>query len=714
MKKELLLLLIVMSALSAFSQTARQQKPTGLLNTKKLADIKFTDESKSILREHRANSNLFPLNKEAKTSTITWQKISASMNIYGSLISFCKPLQWNDELNAVSFIHRKSPTYSVFPVPAANAESGAITAMVSLDCGTHWDSTALYVNDNFWGHHPGGAIYNPIGNTSISSAYIVGAGPTSGAGLQLWTGNWYASKKLGATNYNNIPSTVANAQQVIPTTPPFLPNIPARHDFAAYGFTATDDGKVRVLSLVRNDSTASDTAVMLMTGTFNNTNMVFDWSGNVFDPPTTIASDGTENWTSHPIMAWNEQGTVGYIVVMGSRSGNTGSNIGLQPIVYKTINSGSTWTLENGIDFNQAAYDGLKAKLWPINNNPNLVIPNFFWKEGFDATVDVNDKLHIFSSLVGHCSDHPDSIYFLNEWSGEKYIWPHTQGQSPCLYDFVYNGAGSSPAWSYMLIDSMSSEGPGTRMSDPGYPDNPWNADTAATQEKVGINARLQLSRTPDGKYLLYTWSESDTAFTDGQKKWNNLPNVKARLVDLKFGTQMAINKIDITSHTQSDVANSATCYFISPKFKIRAISATHISISVPITVSNSHPYSQSGTNTHWYSCAGLEFSKNILDPWNPNDTLGVFENNSVCVNSISIYPNPGSNKISVRTNTCQNNEIKLEILNSTGQVIEIADSQLMKRTGEVEIDVSNFVRGIYFVRVKTGRVTSAKKLIIE
>ena len=52
------------------------------------------------------------------------------MNIYGMVIPYSKPLQWNDELNAVSFIHRKSPTYTMNPPAASTAETGGIIAFV--------------------------------------------------------------------------------------------------------------------------------------------------------------------------------------------------------------------------------------------------------------------------------------------------------------------------------------------------------------------------------------------------------------------------------------------------------------------------------------------------------------------------------------------------------------------------------------------------------
>jgi len=709
MKKHVLLGSVLFAAISTFSQTGQRAKPTGLIDIKAIANAKFGIESASTTT--KANSikpNATPVNSGAKTSSITWQNISSSMNIYGMVIGFSKPLQWNDELNAVSFIHRKSPTYVISPVPATTAATGGILAMVSTDCGSSWDSTAVYANDNFWGRYPNGGIFNPTGNTDIANAYVVAAGPTTGA-AGGWIGNYYASKKLGT--YDNAPSTAPGAQQVMPTAPPFSTGVPSRHDFAAYNFASTDDGKVRILAGITDDGTTSDTAVMMMTGTFNSTTNTFDWAGRVFDAPTTIApSDNTENWISRPMMAWNEQGTVGYVVIIGSRLGATGSNVGFQPIVYKTTNSGSTWSLENGINFN-SGYNDVKSRIWPVSTDTTLFVPNFIWLEGMDCSVDANNKLHIFSSIVGQFSNDPDSMGFISTWTTEKYLWPHMVIEDgkpavhPYLYDFVYDGTATTPSWSHMLIDSMSSEGPGQRTTDRGYQDNPWDPDPSQSNQKVRVDAHIQMSRTPDGQHLLYTWSESDTAFTDNQKKWNNLPNIKARLYDVAAG-KLSPTEIDLTSGAQSDVANHAMFHFISPKFKLVSKSATTINVDLPTTTSNSSPYSQLTANKHWYTCAGMAFAR-------PLD-VGIAENSKNSVVNSSIFPNPAKNNATVNINLTNTSKVQVEVLNTMGQVVKTTQTQGQSGANSIRVDLSGLASGMYLVNVKVDNASSTKKLIVE
>lgn len=706
MKKKLLLGSALLIVISSFSQTTNKLRPNGSIDVRKLAETKYADNSNIA---NKNNSVKAAAQKSSKSSSSnSWQAISSSMNIYGVVVSFCKPLQWNDELDAVSFIHRKSPSYVMSPIPASNAETGGIVAMVSTNCGASWDSTAIFSNDNFWGRYPSGAIYNPALNTNINNSYIVGAGPTTGPGNVTWIGNYYASKKLGAGMYNNAPSTISNAVQIMPTASPFSANVPSRHDFTAYNFAATDDGKMRVLAGIRDDVADGDTAVMLMTGTFNNG--VFEWAGKVFDPPTTIApNDGVENWVFRPMMAWNETGNVGYVVIIGSRIGATLSESGLQPIVYKTINSGLSWTLESGINFNSPSYDKLKRKLWHVDANENLVVPNFLSLEGIDCAVDINNKLHIFTTLVGHVSTDPDSLNHISQWTSENYLWPHMEIAAggaaihPYLYDFVYDGTNASPAWSNILVDSMSSEGAGERSIDGGFQDNPWDGDPATNNDKIRTSARLQVGRTPDGKYIMYTWAESDTAFTDQQKKWNNLPNIKARLFRV-IDNRMSDNEVDVTVLAGGEVGNRATNHFISPKFKLVSIIGDKVNVSIPMTISNSSPYAQATTNTHYYSCAGLEFTF---------QDVGIKENNSLNLNT-SIYPNPAKNKLTVGVNLVTSSKVNVELLNGLGQVISSTQAQCQPGNNTINLEINGLTSGIYFVKVKADNASSTKKLIVE
>lgn len=678
MKKQFLLALALLFAVSLFPQGQRSSPP---VNKEPVSGTKSSGSGAVRTRT-------------ARTSATTWQSFTSSMSIYGVLISYSKPLQWHDELDAVTFVHRKSPDY---PASGVNPEtgSGAIVTMISTDCGQHWDSTLVFADPVTSGRYPQGGIYNPPANTDITKAYLVNNGPATQGGEI--SGNFYASKPLGTLNYNTSISPVPGAVKYFASAGPYPPGL-GRHDMSAYGFAVTDDGKVRSMACVL------DTALMLVTGTFNAGTMTFDWSGQVFDPPATVSSLGQENWIIRPMMAWNEAGTVGYVVVIGSRPGMTGSNAGFQPIVYKTTDSGVTWHLESGIDFQAPAYTPLKNRLWGTDADPDLKVPYFCWEEGMDCTVDADNRLHIFTAINSHKSTHPDSVATFNLFTGENYRWPHTPGFHPYLYDFVYDGMGSPPAWSYKLIDSLATEGVSDIKTGAGYEDNPWDPIPPKNM-KVRVEARLQMSRTPDGRHLLYSWADSDTLVTAGQRKWNTAPNIRVHLYDVAADS-LNPDKLNITEQGGAEIANRAMCFFISPKFRLEKETSKYWAARVPVTVSNSNPYVQGSRNTHWFSCASLEFSRET--------TVGLAVHEKRSSGQGTLYPNPARSSTTLRLDLDQAQDFRVEVMNMIGQVVR--HIPVSGRTGshEIRVDLGGLPGGIYLVSVKTDRNLMTRKLVIE
>jgi hypothetical protein len=644
------------------------------------------------------------------STSANWSKFAGSSNIFGVLVSSSKPLQYNDDLNAVSFIHRKSASYSALPT----SNSGAIIAEISTNWGASWDSTCVWSNGTQLARYPQGGIYNPPGNTNLSNAYIVATGPvTGGSG---WLGSFYASKQLGAGNYNNTASSASGAQQ-------FFPNSSATgtvlgHDHARYSFTSTKDGKVRTLAEETSDPGGSgvlpgDSAVLLMTGSFNAG--VFTWSADEFKPSVVMGSDGSYNMYSSAYMAWNSAGTTGYVVILGALKTATLANRGFQPIVYKTTNSGASWAMVSGLDFNSAPMSTLRLPLAATQSNTNLEIPYFYSGEGIDVTVDVNDKLHIVSTLIGTYDLGADSlsyVYSFTNADGEKYRWPHENGYRPYIYDFI--GDGASP-WSYVLVDSMSSEVPSSSASGNGYNDNPWDPDPSANNGKVSSGARLQLTRTPDGSHIVYTFAESDTNFTTSQHKWNALPNIKARCIKMALGssnytlspTEINVTKPAAGNGTVNPNINGRAMFHYASPVTAAPLCGVTTTINVPLTVTNSNPYAQLGNNTHWYSTAKLDFSGIIC-------SIGINESAAANLAEVSIYPNPAKDNLIVSLDVKEASAVTINVYNAIGQLVQTSKTPSAFGKTDLNLNVEGLTPGVYMVNIKAGGLTSTKKLIIE
>jgi hypothetical protein len=649
------------------------------------------------------NANFLSLEKNS-TNVTSFVSFSSSSNIYGVISSYAKPLQYNDNINTVSFIQRKSASYVGVP----DNNTGVIVAMISNNWGANWDSTCIYSDATNPGRYPQGAVYSAPGNTNIANAYVVGSGPAiSGSS---WSGNWFASKQLGvpsSTVYNNIASAIPGAQQFFNTAGPFGPTV-FSNDFAQYGFACTDDGKVKSMGLLTSDPDASPIdcrGAVMQTGSFNAG--VFAWKTDSFLPSVVIQSNALPQMNNNAMMAWNETGTVGYVVFIGSKAGQTLSNKGWQPIVYKTTNSGISWVLIPGIDFNSAPFQLIKKRLDVVPTNSNLAIPFFNPYEGIDCTVDANNKLHIAAVIASTASEDNDSLAYTNEYTTEQYMWPHQPNQNPYLYDFV--GDGSS-AWTFLTIDSLQTEAPGSTSGYPGFSDNPWDDDAG----KVTSDSRVQLSRSPDGQYIIYTYAESDTNATLSGKRWNTLPNVKAKMwsTNPALSSPLSSNKINVTKPSVSlnaNVANKAMFHFTSPTSGTAAItvvaSNATVQVKVPLTVTNSNPYIQGLSNTHYYSTENLNF---IFTP-----PTGINEIQKEAI-QFSLYPNPTDKNCFVELDLDQSSGMEISVLNYLGQIVKQNNYKTQFGKNVFEMDLTTLKNGIYFVTLKSGNITSTKKLVVE
>ena len=714
MKKQLFLGSALLAAMGAYSQ-----------NNQSIMRLKMTDMANQYAKKYEmlfrstepsASANtvkpIGPVNQSnnsaSKTSATTWNALTGSMNIFGMLVSDSRPLQYNDQLNTVSFIHRKSSTYVSSPVatPAA-AASGVIVAEISTNMGQTWDSTCLWISNTNYARYPQGGIYNPPGNTNIANAYAIAMGPiTQAAGG--WFGSYFASKKLDV--FNNIASTVPNAQQFLTNTPPYT--AAGKFDMPRTDFTSTDNGDVYTMANIYDNFNATTAAAQgqrgarIVKGTFSAG--VFNWTSDSIIPTFRANSSTNEAMFIRglaPQMAWNRTGTVGYVAFIGTRPGSLKSNSGYQPMVYKTTNGGTSWNLMPAMNFNDTVTFAATHKHLPAARGGTFTIPFFWYGEGMDMIVDKNDKLHFVSTVIGASKSDPDSIgyiYQFNNKDQQTYMFGHVPGLRPYIYDFTETSNG----WSVMIVDSMSSESPGSATGDDGYTFNPWDADPANSNSKVGIDARIQLSRSADGRHIVYTWSESDTNFTDQGVKWNQYPNVKARVFDVvknKLGA-VEYNVTNPPTGANQNVQSSAYNKYIAPMCKVTYAADSTATVLLPMTVSNSSPLTQLLPNTHWYSTVELK---------NPY-SVGIEERALASVNNSVLYPNPASGSATLKIDLNDNNKVELSVLNLVGQVVKQSSTNAQIGENNIQFDLNGLSSGIYLVNVKIGNTVATKKLVVQ
>lgn len=739
MNKQLLLLSTVWMSLTAFSQTGNPKPLIGAENTAKKIEGRLAAETRRTESGAPASNVSTPQNMESEdaptasktTSFVSnWTTISSSMNAYGVSVANTRPLQYNEELNAVTFIHRKSPTYVASPVPLPAAESGVIVGMVTQNWGANWDSTCLWNDNTNFARYPQGAVVLPSGNLDINNAKLVGVAAIN-AQPTGWVGNAFYSKSMGQSNYTNV----------APATGSFFPTLSAtlgKADFTIYDFQAMDDGKVVTLGYVNNDPNGNTAAIFgyrgarVIKGNFVSGNMI--WTHDSIIPDVASTGAGSKYLISRPRMAWSEDGMVGYVIHIGVSSTSTVNNRGFQPIIHRTVDGGVSWAPVAGVDFNLPAMSTVTNMVLSPRSNSNVTIPFFDYTEGLGLTVDKDNKLHIAAILRGTFSSDPDSLGFTFAFThadGETYSYRHSPGFRPYLYDFTGDGLPNS-AWKVTLIDSLSSESPGTSAAtDPnGFNTNPWVLDDGS---KISVEARVQCSRTPDGKYIVYTWTESDTTVTTTGAgglgmKWNELPNIKARLMDV---TAQSIHSLEINVTkpgsypyivSNNNVSSRAYLHYASPKCAMAqtmAVSPSGPALVLPMTSSRPYgtPLVANTTIIHRYTSALLNFGSlsqdDIYLPIAP--AVGGFNENAFnSANTSYVYPNPAKESAQLAIDLKDNSKVEVAVSNLMGQVMKTSLTNAALGQNDVPIDLTGLSKGVYMIHVKIADANSTKKLIVE
>ncbi len=708
--------------INLFSQTNIETKPCGSINMAvKLKAMHQARNVNSLQTQKNNPTNLSSVNQPSSTlSKITnpivssqFIRISGSSDIFGNLYTNVKPLQYNHYLNALTFIQRKSATYS----PSSDGNAGTVVAMIGRNYGATWDSTCVWTNTLNVAQIPQGALYDPPVNLNVNNSYVIATGATmSGTNI---SGSFYASKLTGTVG-TNAPGL---DEQFFPNTTTFSTTtspLMTKHDYPQFGFASTEDGVVRTVGMIYNDVNGITDAVKGLRGAHISKGIftagVMVWTSDSLIPPTLIKTDGSKQLWSQPYMALNDAGTVGYVMMLGSRQGATGSNIGWQPLIYKTTNSGNSWVLINGVDFNSGSYTKILNSMSVINTSSLTKVPFFNPFEGIDLTIDGTGKLHIVTTIQGTAKSDVDSLTYIHQYtlatqpSTEQYSWQYKNNAWPYIFDFTGDGTAQ---WGLTIIDSIGTEGPSNIASMPGFTSNPWANQSQINP--VSSTMRLQMSRTYDGSSIIYTWAESDTTLTTNSLKWNEFPNVHVRslrVCDWVFSKDEYLVSSP-PSGFNPKVRDKAYFHHVSPVTQFGTTTSSSTTYTIPLTVSNNTQKDGNLPVDHYLGKATITFT---YDPSNYLICLpeGV-KSNHLSSMQFQAFPNPFTSNLNLKFNLSQAETINIEMYNYVGQ--KISSYSIRGESGENNYEVKNTEQlksGIYFIKLKLLQGDVVTKVIKE
>ena len=653
MKNLLLLLFAVAIMGSAVAQKAGRQQAVP-------ADNKAAFSTKIIANE--INSNLPGptsfFQREASgvdVFSLTTTPTGSARNIYGGLLSYQHCLTYDSDLDVIMFTHRGNNKGTL---QLLGTGDDVITA-VSGDHGATFTQRICLTNGKP-NRYPSGTICNPAGNSDTANAYPLVVGPYHTN--SVWTNMYMNSMKYDGTGMNYQENT---------TDPTFL-------ELMRNGLMFTKDGKVHVSAMGSTDDGVNYLTCKIfdMNGTWNTTTNQVDWETkgeiqpNIFAAP---ADNGIYIDGAFTKAAWSKDGSVGYLMMIGSdnRPADKPSYV---PILWKSTNGGTTWTIEDYFDW--STLEAIQWGIFPVISDTSIYKPMF---EEADIVVDSKNKPQIFGLVRGCYSNDPDSL---------GYVYVRSSTQTIMDGNIVEMYMDESNTWQGLWIDSIKCNRVTAEKSP--YVSSPDN---------IGWDHRLAASVSNDGNRVFCTWTDSDWEFW-GTEPYDFNPDIKGYgrwITDL----DMPIGPVNFTAET--DLWGLGFFYFLSPK--AIDINGNGLDIELPVVIADINTSGMNADEPVYYKYVqGCDFIWEGIDTKSKNP-----------VKASACYPNPFTGKTNVDVIMKNSANVSLDVFDITGQKIS-ATNYGTKGTGKhtLTIDGSNLSTGVYFYTITVGDQKFNNKMIVK
>jgi hypothetical protein len=99
---------------------------------------------------------------------------------------------------------------------------------------------------------------------------------------------------------------------------------------------------------------------------------------------------------------------------------------------------------------------------------------------------------------------------------------------------------------------------------------------------------------------------------------------------------------------------------------------------------------------------------------WDASYTITVGTGEKEIFNNLTIFPNPSNDKVNIKFAIEGTQNIKIELLSLTGNTLFSETLNNFKGAYAKTLDVSDFAKGIYFLRITADSGVTNKKIIVH
>lgn len=463
-----------------------------------------------------------------------------------NIFSILRPEQnqvWaDDELNMVSFIHRQDVTIW----GGGSAESGKLRYDISTDGGLTFSNDIGVLNSIYTSpaRYPQMTGFNLTGSSNPLDQKLIWDAPTLNP-----MGDWNAPVQGVAdiTTLNPVSSTENYFPEPVST-------------YLGSGLTQGLPGEFWSFDVSYNVPGGLNDSLYLQKGIFNPGTQDVDWEIYEWIKPVhNLSFDGTPKVASKNI-AFSPDGSVGWAAFLGDLVGGPDSTF--NPIFIPSFDGGVTWG--NPIEVDLSTVDYITNSDCDPKTIPDVLREVFTDNMGqplstgrptctfeFDMTVDENGNPHMFV-VVGSAS---------------------TIGSPTPAYS-VFSGLVK------IALDIYSEDGGATWKAFKVAPIYTFRSPTiGTTPNSVTHDNFPQISRTPDGSHIFYSWVDTDTSALMTISSTNTNPNLRTAGLQVATGLATCPNWV-----TQGDLVWDGNALFPTMAPEV-LVSDDGLSFNLPIVM---------------------------------------------------------------------------------------------------------------------------------
>lgn len=678
MKKIYLLAAIVLFGTLLFAQQASYNLPLDQRMKRASLITPFLEQSYDSESSLLSSQPMAPSDQVAKTQTAI--QLGRASNIYTCTRPQQNQVYVDNDLDLVAFIHRQDVTVW----GGGTANNGKLRLDISVDGGNSFTTEIGELNVNYTrpARYPNLTGFNPNNATNPFNTFLAYSAPT----------------------LNGAPSWDGHVTGIVPVAaaPPVQPtetySLLSSQTLLQGGLTEGLDNEFWTAEL-QYDGANTPGDIYINKGVYLASQNDIVWNrADTISPPHYTGYNGSPVVRS-PNIAFSPDGNTGWIAWIGDLIGGQDST--LRPIFMKSTDGGASWGTPIEVDLNaDPAVASYLTELWTqVDSSTGNTVPVSTGIAStsldFDITVDMNGNPHM-AVVIGSASvfDAPEPGYF-----------------------FYYDVAK-------FLGDVWSPDGGATWNTAYIAPVLAWRGSFGANNP-INMDNYCQISRTPSGDHVFYSWVDSDTSANTGSMNGigfgvsdNLAPNLRISAMRVQDAYQMCYIRV-----TDGDLLWDGRMMFptMAPEVLLDAFSNEVTLPIVNVEMLNNEP--DAPVQFHYFGDdSKIDLMNTFVDPSSLNlawdvapcivvGTENPMESGLVILQSV---PNPTDGETMIQFELPFASEVSLDLSNSFGQqVMQVEKGSFSAGRHQLRFDTEGLASGIYYYTLRAGEHLATKKMII-